>query len=47
MNKATKLRLQLAATVTKMVRDGKLYQHDPATVGHTTHTAECWREMGD
>ena len=42
MNRATKARTAQLARVTMMVRDGVLYRHDPATVGHAKHTASCW-----
>ena len=42
MNKATKERNDLRTKLTTMIRDGLVYRHDPATVGHEQHTAECW-----
>lgn len=42
MRKATTRRNEMRARVTTMVRDGMVYAHDPATVGHKKHTAECW-----
>jgi len=42
MNKATKARKAAMKATTTMVRDGLIYQHNPATVGHEKHTAECW-----
>jgi hypothetical protein len=32
----------MQAHVTTMVKDGIVYAHDTATVGHKEHTAECW-----
>lgn len=42
MNKATRRQKELATKVTTMIVDGRVYQHDPATVGHARHTADCW-----
>ena len=42
MNKATKARKEALKATTTMVVDGRIYQHNPATVGHEKHTAECW-----
>ena len=46
MNKATKAQRKAQATLTTMVRDGVTHLHDPSTVGHATHTAECWTPDG-
>lgn len=45
MNKATKARNAAAQRTTTMVRDGITYRHDPSTIGHRRHTAECWIEV--
>ena len=38
----------MMATTTVMMIDGRLYYHDPATVGHATHGLTCWTlRMGD
>ena len=42
MNKATRERKDAMKKITTMVRDGLIYIHDPKTVGHERHTAECW-----
>lgn len=43
--KATRAREKALKTLTQMIRDGEVYQHDPATVGHKVHTAECWKRI--
>ena len=46
--KATIKARELAACVTTMhMADGRVYQHDPATVGHARHTAQCWQLVLD
>lgn len=45
MNQATREREARKATTTTMVRDGVVYQHNPATVGHPKHEGACWVEM--
>lgn len=42
MNKATRRQKELAAKCNMMIVDGKVYTHDPATVGHKRHDATCW-----
>jgi hypothetical protein len=42
MNKATTPAKALAAKVTTMVTPDGIFAHDPATVGHRIHTADCW-----
>ena len=43
MNKATTTRKDMMARLTTLVTgDGRIFTHDPATVGHAKHTAACW-----
>lgn len=40
--KATIARKEAQRRLAYMVADGVTYRHDPATIGHDRHTAECW-----
>lgn len=42
VSRAKRARRLALATLTTMVKDGVVYQHNPATVGHARHSAECW-----